>query len=88
MRNFFRLEQHQFVVKGEHVRWMVDDGVGLGHDFLPAMYTDTSLVDGERTIIVEWEHRQPCRSVVVGGFFVRHCTPAPKKRARDLAPTK
>lgn len=69
MPNFFRLEQHQFVVKGEQVRWMVDDGVGLGHDFLPAMYTDTSLVDGERTIIVEWEHRQPCRSVVVGDFL-------------------
>jgi 5-methylcytosine-specific restriction enzyme subunit McrC len=53
VRNFFRLEQHQFVVKGERVHWMVDDSVGLGHHFLPAMYTDTSLVDGERTIIVE-----------------------------------
>ena len=53
VRNFFRLEQHQFVVKGEQVRWMVDESVGLGHHFLPAMYTDTSLVDGARTIIVE-----------------------------------
>jgi len=33
VRNFFRLEQHQFVVKGEQVRWMVDDSVGLGHHF-------------------------------------------------------
>ena len=40
-------------MQGEQVRWMVDDSVGLGHDFLPATYTDTSLVDGERTIIVD-----------------------------------
>jgi 5-methylcytosine-specific restriction enzyme subunit McrC len=53
VRNFFRLEQHQFVVKGERIRWIVDDSHGVGHNLLPRMNTDTSLVDGKRTIIVE-----------------------------------
>ena len=53
VRNFFRLEQHQFVVKGERILWGVDNSVGLGHQLLPAMYMDTSLIDGARTIIVE-----------------------------------
>jgi 5-methylcytosine-specific restriction enzyme subunit McrC len=53
VRNFFRLEQHQFVVKGERISWIVDDNHGVGHHLLPRMNTDTSLVDGKRTIIVE-----------------------------------
>ena len=53
VRNFFRLEQNRFSVKGDQVRWDVDIGVGFGHHLLPVMYTDTSLFDGTRTIIVE-----------------------------------
>jgi 5-methylcytosine-specific restriction enzyme subunit McrC len=53
VRNFFRLEQEQFAVKGDQIRWDVDSDVGLGHRLLPAMFTDTSLFDGTCTIIVE-----------------------------------
>jgi 5-methylcytosine-specific restriction enzyme subunit McrC len=53
IRNFFRLEQDRFDVKGDQVRWDVDRSVGSGHHLLPAMFTDTSLSDGRRTIIVE-----------------------------------
>ncbi|MEZ0283029.1 hypothetical protein [Methyloceanibacter sp.] len=30
--------QHQFAVKGERIRWMVDDSFGFGHQLLPGMY--------------------------------------------------
>jgi 5-methylcytosine-specific restriction enzyme subunit McrC len=53
VRNFFRLEQNQFSVKDDQVRWDVDMDVGFGHQLLPVMNTDTSLFDGNRTIIVE-----------------------------------
>lgn len=53
VRNFFRLEQKKFDVKGDRIRWMVDNSLGFGHHLLPVMYTDTSLSDGGRTIIVE-----------------------------------
>jgi 5-methylcytosine-specific restriction enzyme subunit McrC len=57
IRNFFKIKrqqrQHEFSVKGERIRWVVDDSLGSGHHLLPVMYTDTSLVDGSRTIIVE-----------------------------------
>ena len=53
VRNFFRLEQNQFSVKGDQIHWDVDAGVGFGHHLLPLMNTDTSLFDGIRTIIVE-----------------------------------
>ena len=53
VRNFFRLEQDQFAVKGDQIRWDVESDIGFGHHLLPAMFTDTSLFDGTRTIIVE-----------------------------------
>src|SRR5262249_32185992 len=46
VRNFFRLEQNRFSVKGDQLRWDVDLGVGFGHHLLPLMNTDTSLFDG------------------------------------------
>jgi 5-methylcytosine-specific restriction enzyme subunit McrC len=53
VRNFFRLEQNQFAVKGDQIHWSIDDAVGCGHYLMPTMYTDTSLYDGTRTIIIE-----------------------------------
>jgi 5-methylcytosine-specific restriction enzyme subunit McrC len=53
VRNFFRLEQTQFAVKGDQIHWCVVSNIGYGHRLLPVMYTDTSLFDGTRTIIVE-----------------------------------
>ena len=52
VRNFFRLEQDHFAVKGDQIRFDVDAD-GCGHDLLPVMNTDTSLHDDTRSIIIE-----------------------------------
>ena len=53
VRNFFRLEQHRFSVKGEQIYWPIEQKVGRGHELMPVMSTDVSLDDGKRTIIIE-----------------------------------
>jgi 5-methylcytosine-specific restriction enzyme subunit McrC len=53
IRNFFRLEQKRFIVKGESFSWPVDAEYGRGHNLIPTMNTDTSLLSDDRVIIVE-----------------------------------
>jgi 5-methylcytosine-specific restriction enzyme subunit McrC len=53
VRNFFRLEQKAFAVKGERVEWPVDESYGRGHKLLPTMNTDVSLLNDSRAIIIE-----------------------------------
>lgn len=53
VRNFFRLQQNRFAVKGEQIDWLVNASAGFGHGLVPRMHTDTSLYDGTRTIIIE-----------------------------------
>jgi hypothetical protein len=61
-----QLSAHPHTVRGNHAecfggasqclllaRCDVESDVGFGHHLLPAMFTDTSLFDGARTIIVE-----------------------------------
>src|SRR5262249_16764836 len=53
VRNFFRLEQNQFDVKGESFAWPVQDGFNHGQALMPTMNTDVSLVSEPRSIIIE-----------------------------------
>ena len=53
VRNFFAIAQNHFKVKVDQIRWPVDTTVGFGHHLMPSMYTDASLYDGTRTIIIE-----------------------------------
>ena len=53
VRNFFALEQKAFSVKGESLRWPVDEHYGHGHALMPAMNTDTSLLRKNKAIIIE-----------------------------------
>jgi 5-methylcytosine-specific restriction enzyme subunit McrC len=55
IRNFFALEQTKFVVKGESFYWPINEHYGYGHDFMPTMNTDTSLLskDHSKAIIIE-----------------------------------
>jgi 5-methylcytosine-specific restriction enzyme subunit McrC len=53
VRNFFALTQDRFKVKVDQIRWPVDATVGFGHNLMPGMYTDVTLYDGMRTIIIE-----------------------------------
>src|SRR3954454_8421649 len=48
VRNFFRLEQDVFVVKGESFPWPTDDQYGHGHALMPTMNTDTSLLSNTK----------------------------------------
>lgn len=53
VRNFFRLEQTTFTVKGENYPWPIEAQYGHGHTLMPEMRTDTSLLHESRAIIIE-----------------------------------
>ena len=53
IRNFYRLEQRDFDVKGEKYPWPYDATHGQGHELMPTMNTDTSLLRDDKVIIVE-----------------------------------
>jgi 5-methylcytosine-specific restriction enzyme subunit McrC len=53
IRNFFRIEQNEYRVKGDSFAWPFDEGYGRGHTLMPLMNTDTSLLSETRSIIIE-----------------------------------
>lgn len=84
VRNFFRLEQRAFSVSSESYDWPVVDRVGRGHDLMPSMNTDVSLITARRIIIVEckwtsttlqsWQGKRTLRSehMYQLSAYVRH----------------
>ena len=53
VRNFFRLKQDRFKVKGDTILFNVDGDEEVGRNLLPEMETDTTLYSDTRTIIIE-----------------------------------
>ncbi|MDQ3292333.1 MAG: hypothetical protein M3Q05_13680 [Bacteroidota bacterium] len=53
VRNFYRLEQTVFEVKSEKINWKSEELTKEAQDFLPAMYTDISLLSPGRKIIID-----------------------------------
>ena len=53
VRNFFRIEQNEYRVKGDSFAWPFDEGYGHGHALMPMMNTDTSLLSETHSIIIE-----------------------------------
>ncbi|MDQ4141959.1 MAG: hypothetical protein M3142_15740, partial [Bacteroidota bacterium] len=53
VRNFYRREQTEFLVKSEKVDWKSGEQTEDAKDYLPAMYTDISLQSTERKIIID-----------------------------------
>jgi 5-methylcytosine-specific restriction enzyme subunit McrC len=53
VRNFYRLEQSQYGVKGDSFTWPLMEGYGRGQALMPVMNTDVSLTSERRTIVIE-----------------------------------
>ena len=71
VRNFFRLEQTRFAVRGDQFKWPIETDVGRGHQLMPTMNTDVSLRDGNRTIIVECKWTPTTLQVIHGAQRLR-----------------
>jgi 5-methylcytosine-specific restriction enzyme subunit McrC len=53
LRNFYRLEQKEFRVRREHIRWRDTAGSPQAMQLLPRMITDISLTGANRKIIID-----------------------------------
>lgn len=56
VRNFFRLEQSDFSVKSDRIRWDADADDTQQLELLPSMLTDVTLRSPERTIVIETKY--------------------------------
>jgi 5-methylcytosine-specific restriction enzyme subunit McrC len=56
VRNFFRHEQNEFEVKSERIPWDESEEAVENAELLPGMYTDASLRNPGRTVIVETKY--------------------------------
>jgi 5-methylcytosine-specific restriction enzyme subunit McrC len=54
VRNFFSLEQREFQVYAERMKWAAEAEQSTDLQYLPTMLTDVSLKSASRSIIVEW----------------------------------
>ena len=55
VRNFYRMEQHRYSVKREHIAWQLEASE-VDRQFLPRMVTDISLEAIDRKIIIDTKY--------------------------------
>jgi 5-methylcytosine-specific restriction enzyme subunit McrC len=58
VRNFYKIEQTEYSVRRETIKWQLSASVSDSYDFLPRMETDISLENKNAKIIIDTKYYQ------------------------------
>jgi len=69
--NFYKIEQEEFRVRRENIKWAFDSLVTDGLKYLPKMETDITLESGKRKIIIDAKYYRETMSSYFGGQKIK-----------------